>query len=59
MKTCEFCMFAGDECLLLHEPIEYDASGMTIKDNCPIRHDKIQISGHERKVVRSEDKSHK
>ena len=38
MKTCEFCMFAGDECFLLNEPIEYDSSGMTTpKDNCPMK----------------------
>lgn len=57
MKTCEFCMFAGDECLLLHEPIEYEPSGMTIKENCPIRHDNVQISDDRRQDVRSEPKS--
>lgn len=50
-------MYAGDECYLLHEPIEYDSSGMTIKENCPIRHDKVQISSDKRQMVRSKDKS--
>ena len=31
-------MYAGDECFLLNEPIEYDPSGMTApKDNCPMK----------------------
>ena len=37
MKTCEFCEYATDECLILGEPIEYEPSGMTAKSNCPIR----------------------
>jgi len=57
MKTCEFCMYAGDECYLLHEPIEYDSSGMTIKENCPIRYDTLQIQDNGWKNVRSERKS--
>lgn len=59
MSTCEFCMFAGDECYLLHEPIEYEPSGMTIMEDCPLRHDTIQISRHKREVVRGEDEPHK
>jgi len=58
MRTCEFCQYGGDECYLLEEPIEYESSGMTIKENCPIRHDKIPISHDGWKACRSEDKSH-
>ena len=56
MKTCEFCMYASDECFLLQEPIEYDSSGMTVKSNCPIRgkNDNIPIQTHERQNVRSD-----
>ena len=59
MKTCEFCMYASDECFLLQEPIEYDSSGMTVKSNCPIRgnHDSLQIQSDERQTIRSESES--
>ena len=52
MPTCEFCVYGTDECLLLHEPIEYDPSGMTIKENCPI-HEKISILLNGRKTIRT------
>ena len=51
MRTCEFCMYAGDECFLLEEPIEYDPSGMTLKENCPMRREygdlQIQTDGRQ------------
>ena len=58
MKTCEFCMYAGDECFLLQEPIEYDSSGMTVKSDCPIRgkDGNLQIQNDERATLRSDDK---
>lgn len=57
MRTCEFCMYAGDECFLLEEPIEYDPSGMTLKDNCPMRktYDNLLLSRPEREMVQGED----
>lgn len=55
MKTCEFCQFGTDECLLLKEPIEYEPSGMTIKENCPL-HDLLQVSRHKRELVYGESK---
>ena len=58
MTTCEFCMYATDECYLLEEPIEYDPSGMTVKKNCPLRkkYGDLQISDSGRQDVRSDDK---
>ena len=58
MTTCEFCMYATDECYLLEEPIDYDPSGMTVKDNCPMRktYGQIQIPDSGRQDVRSDDK---
>lgn len=55
MKTCEFCEYGRDECALLNEPIEYEPSGMTVKENCPVNAD-LQVSGHKRKMVHGEDK---
>lgn len=56
MKTCEFCQFGTDECLILKEPIEYEPSGMTIKENCPL-HDLLQVSRHKRELVYGKGKS--
>ena len=58
MTTCEFCMYATDECYLLGEPIEYDPSGMTVKENCPMRkhYGNLSFSNDGRQDVRSDDK---
>jgi len=57
MRTCEFCMYASDECFLLEEPIEYDPSGMTLKENCPMRREygDLQIPNNGRQDIRGDD----
>ena len=53
MRTCEFCMYASDECFILGEPIEYDPSGMTVMKDCPMRREyedlSVQDDGRENK----------
>ena len=53
MTTCEFCQYGRDECLILKEPIEYEPSGMTIKENCPVNAS-LQVSRRKRSVVHGE-----
>ena len=54
-------MYAGDECFILEEPIEYDPSGMTLKENCPMRktYDNLHISRPERELVYGEEQENR